>query len=166
MFSRISRSVAPGEVQRPEGSCRTIDRGRSGKSRSPFTNGALLPSNNKLQTGVALKKKRRSSGLPRVHRFPASLDHCSPCSGSPFCILYKIDGGLQAPTYCAREFVSVTRCKIICWCTLRCFVSRYVSMPWRGRVTGNVFLTWIRYRERVKRDNLSALPVSRNRIAK
>lgn len=58
MFSRNSRSVAPGEVQRPEGSCRTIDRGRSGKSRSPFTNGALLPSNNKLQTGVTLKEKR------------------------------------------------------------------------------------------------------------
>lgn len=166
MFSRISRSVALG-VQRDR-AC-TIDRGRSGKSRSSFTNGALLPSNNKLQTGVALKKKRGSRGFARVHRFPASLDHCSPRSGLPLCILCAYErgsAGASRPAYCARKFVSVTRCKVICGCTLPCSVSHYVSIR-RARHNGIFFFFNVDSTPRESETRqLRVLPVSRNRVVK
>jgi len=126
MFSRIPRSVASG-VQRPEGSRRTIDRGRSGKISIVFYKRyvrALLPSNNKLRTGVALKKKEDPAGSLTFTDFlhPSIIVRNFPFPFVSFARIRAriVGGGLGARVLCAG----------ICLCyEMQSNLRVYVTLP-------------------------------------
>lgn len=169
-----------GDPLHPE--CNDHDRGAYNRSRSSIgeisiafykRTLAFLPSNNKLRKReLPFKKKkrrkRRSCGLARVRRFPASHDHCSAThSGEPLC-----------PSRAGWGLLGIVHARIcLCYemqsnlggCTLRRFVSRITSL-WRARASRNGTCVFFSNSDSTLRENetrqLDALPASRNRVAK
>jgi len=166
-----------------EGSARcTIDRGRSRHweiSRSPVTNGAPLSSDNESLDAPREGRKENKENLAGVGSRSGLLQHPSiiRVALSLLCILRGSrgggEGGVEVLAFGEHAVHAgmclVTRCKAIRRCTLRCVVSRYVSICRRcDNVTANVsqilrFGFDSQSGESQRRDDQVLLPVFRNR---